>query len=135
MHAFFGPQGVEIQWNERSRGAPVHKSTPWLMPAVALFASFSDLETVTAPELVVGHDSRTILADKAYGRAAFRELLESVGLQACIPPPRPLKAARQSITEVFIQSAITLRISSSASKSPSLSPQGMKNLPPDSLTL
>lgn len=63
------------------------------MPAVALFASFSDRETVTAPELVVGHDSRTILADKAYGRAAFRELLESVGLQACIPPPKAIESS------------------------------------------
>jgi transposase len=43
-------------------------------------------DSIAAPELVEGQTSRTIPADKAYGSAIFRALLESHGLKACIPP-------------------------------------------------
>lgn len=89
-HAFGGPQDVEFQCIGRSKGGAntkIHALVDARGRAVRIILGAGNRhDSVTAPELVVGHDSRTILADKAYGSAAFRELLESLGLQACIPP-------------------------------------------------
>jgi transposase len=89
-HAFGGPQGVEMQGIGRSKGGSntkIHALVDARGRALRIILGAGNRhDSVTAPELVVGHDSRTILADKAYGSAAFRQLLESLGLEACIPP-------------------------------------------------
>ena len=43
-------------------------------------------DIVAAPDLVAGWTGRRILADKAYDTDPFRELLETLGLESCIPP-------------------------------------------------
>lgn len=89
-HAFGGLQGVETQCIGRSKGGSntkIHALVDGRGRAVRILLGAGNRhDSVTAPELVVGQDSRTILADKAYGSAAFRGLLESLGLHACIPP-------------------------------------------------
>ena len=89
-HAFGGPQSVEIQCIGRSKGGAntkIHALVDARGRAVRLILGAGNRhDSVTAPALVAGQASRTILADKAYGSAAFREMLESVGLEGCIPP-------------------------------------------------
>lgn len=118
-HAFGGPQSVEVHCIGRSKGGANTKINALVDArgrAVRLILGAGNRhDSVTAPELVAGQDSRTILADKAYGSAAFGELLESLGLQGCIPP-KANNAVRRSITKVFTRSAIMWRISLSASR-------------------
>lgn len=89
-HAFGGPQSVDVQCIGRSKGGAntkVHALVDARGRAVRLLlAAGNRHDSVAAPDLVAGLDSRTILGDKAYGSAAFRELLDSLGLRACIPP-------------------------------------------------
>jgi len=89
-HAFGGPQGIDIQCIGRSKGGAntkIHALVDARGRAVSIILGAGNRhDSVTAPGLVAGQNSRTILADKAYGSAAFRELLETLGLQACIPP-------------------------------------------------
>lgn len=89
-HAFGGAQGVEAQCIGTSKGGAntkIHALVDGKGRAIRLMLGPGNRhDSICAPELVAGQSSRTILADKAYGSVAFRTLLESLGLKACIPP-------------------------------------------------
>lgn len=89
-HGFGGPQGPEAQCIGKSKGGAntkIHALVDARGRAVRILLGAGNRhDIITAPELVAGQNSRTILADKAYGSAEFRELLQAQGLQACIPP-------------------------------------------------
>lgn len=89
-HAFGGPQSVDLQSIGRSKGGAntkIHALVDSRGRGVRILLGAGNRHDIkTAPELVAGQNSRTILADKAYGSADFRALLESLGLKACIPP-------------------------------------------------
>jgi transposase len=89
-HGFGSPQGADVEGIGRSKGGAntkIHALVDARGRAVrVLLGPGNRHDSITAPDLVAGQDSRTILPDKAYGSAAFRNLLGSLGLQACIPP-------------------------------------------------
>lgn len=88
-HAFGGAQGAGYQCIGKSKGGSntkVHALVDARGRAVRILLGPGNRhDSITAPDLVEGQSSRTILADKAYGSAAFRDMLESLGLKACIP--------------------------------------------------
>ena len=89
-HAFGGMQGPELQCIGKTKGGAntkIHALVDNQGRSVRILLGAGNRhDSIAAPELVEGQTSRTILADKAYGSAVFRALLESLGLKACIPP-------------------------------------------------
>ncbi|MDF2375987.1 MAG: IS5 family transposase, partial [Verrucomicrobiales bacterium] len=89
-HAFGGMQGPEFQCIGKTKGSAntkIHALVDNQGRSVRILPGAGNRhDSIAAPELVEGQTSRTIPADKAYGSAIFRALLESLGLKACIPP-------------------------------------------------
>ena len=89
-HARGGPGSPETQAIGNSRGGAntkVHAIVDTRGRPLRLILSPGNRnDIITAPDLVVGYNCRTILADKAYDSDEFRRLLEALDLRACIPP-------------------------------------------------
>lgn len=81
-----GPEKQGIGDTRGGRNSKVHALVDGkARPLRLLLRPGNRNDIVAAPDLVEDQTDRTILADKAYDSDAFRGLLDSLGLRACIP--------------------------------------------------
>jgi len=82
--------GQEKQAMGRTKGGlntKIHAVVDNAAAPVAIQLSAGNEADVTwAPEVIEGLDCGTLVADKAYDSDGFRELLDSIGSNVCIPP-------------------------------------------------
>lgn len=84
------PGGQEKQAMSRTKGelntklhAAVHRRC---QPQALILTAGTEADVVHAPALLESVEARRVLMDKAYDSDALRELIESQGMKACIPP-------------------------------------------------
>lgn len=90
QHARGGPGGSNKQDIGNSRGGANTKIHALVdgkgRPLRLLLTEGQRNDIIAAPDLVEGRTGKWILAYKAYDSDDFRQLLKSLGLEACIPP-------------------------------------------------